>query len=440
MTPPSVPTAEPPSDPTAEPAGTAPPVDVAPVDPATGLGAGAGTPEASGTAATGVPDQLDPDQRDPEQLAGRRRRRRRWVWGGAALVVLAVIAGVLFIPTPYYLFQPGSVRPAETRIDVSGAPSYETDGDVLFTTVYVDQASLATLLRGALDDAVEIKSEEEVYGPEGKDASRRANQQRMDLSKLIATKVALEYLGYPAEFTGRGARVLGLAPDGGSVGKLRVGDVITSVDGHEVALPADIQVALQGKVPGDVVEVTARRGQGDDASTVQESITLGAAPTDDDAGTTAPSTTAQPDATTTTAPSTARPVLGVSVEPDDPSVRSSVQVAIDSGDVTGPSAGLAWALAVVDRMTPESLTDGTDVAVTGEILADGSVGPIGGIVQKVAAVKRAGVSTFLYPASTSEDEQRQMREVAGDEVRLVPVATLDEAVEALHPGGVEKPG
>ena len=78
--------------------------------------------------------------------------------------------------------------------------------------------------------------------------------------------------------------------------------------------------------------------------------------------------------------------------------------------------------------------------MTGEILSDGSVGPIGGIVQKVAAVKRAGVHKFLYPASTDEAEQRQMRRLAGDEVELVPVATLAEAVEALHPGGVRMNG
>lgn len=390
-----------------------------------------------------------------EPAAPARRIPRRWIWAGVGLSVVAVIAGILFIPTPYYLFQPGSVRPAETQIDVSGAPSFETKGDVLFTTVYVNQASVATLLRGVLDDAVEIKSEEEVYGKEGRDKSRQENQQRMDLSKLIATKVALDYLGYPAEFTGRGATVLGVAADGGAVGKLKVGDVITSVDGHEVKLPSDIHAALAAKAPGDVVAVTARRGSDGSTTTVDTTITLGAAPSSDGTApsTTAPSTTAP----STTAPSTtassttvpsaaasasgtsARPVLGVSVEPADPSVSSTVQVAIDSGDVTGPSAGLAWALAVVDRMTPESLTDGKNVAVTGEILADGSVGPIGGIVQKVAAVKRAGVTTFLYPASTSAQEQRQMRAVAGDAVRLVPVATLAEAVDALHPGGVRKP-
>jgi len=346
------------------------------------------------------------------------------------LSVLAVLVGVLFIPTPYYLFQPGSVRPAETRIDVTGAKSYETKGDVLFTTVYVDQASLAMLARGWLDDAVEIRTEEDVYGPEGRDASRKANQQRMDLSKLIATKVALDYLDQPAEFTAQGAKVLGLARKGPSIGRLRVGDVITSVDGQDIAIPSDIQKALSDRVPGDVVSVVAERPDGEGTTKYETSIVLGSAPSDDDTGAAAASD----------APSKVRPVLGVSVEPYEPTVSSPVQVRIDSGDVTGPSAGLAWSLAVVDRLTPESLTDGRDVAVTGEILSDGSVGEIGGIVQKVAAVKRAGVHKFLYPASTDEAEQRQMRLLAGDEVELVPVATLAEAVEALHPGGVRMSG
>jgi len=389
---------------------------------------------------------------DAPSRTSRRLVRRRLVWAACITAALAVVAAILFVPTPYYLFEPGSVRPAETRIDVTGTRSYETKGDVLFTTVYVDRATLATLLRGVLDDAVEIKSEEEVYGPAGRDASQRENQQRMDLSKLVATKVALEYLGYPASFTADGAKVLGLADHGPAIGRLRVGDVITSVNGHAIGLPSDIQTALGGKAPGEVVPVTVRRGHGADQAPVDVSITLGSAPVDDDTGstTTHPSTTttvpadaaAAGSATTTTTPvaGAVRPILGVSVEPDRPSIESPVHVSIDSGDVTGPSAGLAWALAVVDRLTPESLTGGRDVAVTGEILTDGSVGPIGGIVQKVAAVRRAGVKTFLYPASTDAKSVRQMKVVAGDAVRLVPVATLAEAVEALHPGGLTKGG
>ena len=343
-------------------------------------------------------------------------------------MLLAVLAGVIFIPTPYYLLEPGSVRPAETQVDVTGAKSYDSKGDILFTTVYVDQATLATLLRGALDDAIEIKSEEDVYGPKGRDASQQVNQQRMDLSKLIATKVALDYLDFPAEFTADGARVIGLAKDSPSTGKIRVGDVITAVDGTPVKMPNDIGTALTGKAPGDVATVSLRRGSGDDATTADVQVTLAAASTAASAAD--PADAGQP------APDPDRPILGVSVDPDSPTIDSPVQVDIDSGDVTGPSAGLAWALAVVDRLTPGSLTEGRDVAVTGEILSDGSVGTIGGIAQKVAAVKRAGVKLFLYPADTPEAEQKEMRQISDGAVELRPVKTLQEAVEVLAPGGV----
>ena len=336
---------------------------------------------------------------------------------GAGAVLVALTAGVLLVPTPYYLLEPGSVRPAEDVVTIEGAPSFDDEGEVLFTTVYVDRATLATLLRGQLDEAIEVRTEDEVYGDRGRDGSRRLNQQRMDVSKLVATKAALDLLDIPAEFTARGARVIDLAEDSPSSGLLRPGDVITEVAGARVGVPSDIGAALTGRSPGDVVDVTARRRSGGDTEDVTVRVTLGAASDEPE-----------------------RPMLGISVEPDQPAIDSPVQVRIDSGEVTGPSAGLAWALAVVDRLTPGPLTGDGRVAVTGEISADGTVGPIGGIVQKTAAVARAGVTRFLYPASTPAEEQARMRGIAGDAVELIPVASLAEAVEVLAPGGVALPG
>jgi len=326
--------------------------------------------------------------------------------------VAALLAGVLLVPLPYFLLQPGSVRQAEPLVRIEGAPTFEHPGEVLFTTVYIDQATLGLLIRGAIDDAVEVRTEEEIYGREGRDGSQQANQQRMDLSKLVATTAALEYLGFPATLTGSGARVLALSPDSPSTGLITPGEVIVAVDGQDVRLPDDIGRAISGRAPGDVVPVVVR-GAEPGSATREVSITLGASPE-------------QP----------TRPVLGVAVDVAEPVVDSPVQVQIDSGEVTGPSAGLAWALAVVDRLVEESLTEGREVAVTGEILPDGSVGPIGGITQKVAAVKRAGVDLFLYPAATPEEERAQIEALAGDELELRPVRTLQEAIDVLHPGGV----
>ena len=345
--------------------------------------------------------------------------------GPRATLLVGAVLGALFVPTPYVLLEPGSVRPTENRISIEGAKSFDDDSDVLFTTVYVDRATLFGLLRGNLDDAVEIHTQEEIYGREGRDASQKVNQQEMDLSKLVATREALEYLGYDAEFTADGARVTQVLPGSAADGNLRPGDVIVAVNGAPIALPTDLHEALAGRVPGDEVTVTVTRDDGPTGEsaaagggTGSVDVALALGPAEDDP---------------------ARAVMGISVQPESPRVDSPVKVDIDSGTVTGPSAGLAWSLGIIDRLTPGALADTGDIAVTGEIHDDGTVGVIGGIAQKVSTVKRNGVKVFLYPAATPEDEQAEMRAIAGDDVELVPVATLAEAVGYLAPAGVEAP-
>ncbi|MHB1137588.1 MAG: YlbL family protein [Microthrixaceae bacterium] len=350
------------------------------------------------------------------------RQRRRWIASGvAALLVIGLVAALFLVRLPYYLVQPGSVRPAETRIEIEGAESFTDAGEVLFTTVFIDQATPALLLRSWLDDAVEVRTREEMYPEDNRDEVQQQNRARMDLSKLTATKVALDHLGIDADYAADGARVLGLVEDGPAEGVLHLDDVIVEVDGGEVVMPSDISVELEDRAPGDQVEVVVRRGPTGDASDADAAttleLTLGAA--DDDAG---------------------RPVLGIQVEPDAPRIESPVQVQVDSGTVSGPSAGLAWTLAIIDRLTPGSLTDGRRIAVTGEILPDGSVGAVGGVRQKVAAVKRAGLDLFIYPAATSEEDQAAMRRIAGDDVELRPVSDVSEAVAVLAPDGLEHPG
>lgn len=433
---------------------------------------------------SGGPDATDPDG-DSQGAVGPgvpaedlrvTRRRRRWYWAAGLVLAVGAVLGAAFVPTPYVLIQPGAVRAAEERISVEGTESYPNDSSVLFTTVFVDDATLFGLLRGAVDDAIEVRSDEEVYGDRGRDETRRINRREMDLSKLIAEREALTYLGYDAEFTADGVRVVEVADDVPAAGVLRPGDVIVSVDGVAVHVPEELRSQLAGHRPGDRVTLGIERGSmpaGESASseeTTTESLSVdvqligadeGPGATDgadgdgeghggdgsregrggdghggdgsreghgDDGSRDEASTGSEP-----------RAVLGVTVEPFDPRIESEVRVSVDSGDVTGPSAGLAWSLAIIDVLTPGSLTGDRDVAVTGEILPDGSVGVIGGTVQKTATVVRNGVDVFMFPAGTPADEQAEMRRIAGDHTELVPVATLDEAVEYLEPGGL-RPG
>lgn len=350
---------------------------------------------------------------EPTGVSTRRSRRRVWLWIGLLAVASGAVAAAFLVKLPYYLVQPGALRPAEQRIDIEGTESFETDGEILFTTVFISQATPALIVRAWLDDAVQIRTAEEMYPDGDRDASQRLNFARMDLSKIDATLVALDEVGLDASMTGKGALVVAVNDGSGADGALEPGDVIVAVEQQPVAVPSDIGVVLEQHAPGDTVTVTVSR----DGATEDRQVVLG-----------------QLEA------STGRPVLGIQVNVVDPSVASDVLVDVDSGDVSGPSAGLAWTLAIIDRLTPGSLTGGREIAVTGAIRSDGTVGQIGALPQKVATVKRAGVELFLYPAETEEAVQAEMRRIAGDDVELRPVATVSDAIAVLAPQGLDLPG
>lgn len=330
------------------------------------------------------------------------------------LVVVALLAaGCFLIPTPYYLFEPGSVQPTEPRIEIKGHRAFVTDGSVDFTTVAIQQATVADLVRGWLDSAVEVRGESDVY-PRGEKQDDIINQKLMDDSKLAAIVVAFEQVGYPATMTGNGAfveEVMKNFPD--ATAKLHQGDVIVEADGRPVKVIGDLAPVTKDKPVGAQVVLRVRDGR----TKAEREVTITLGRNDDD-------------------PS--HGYLGVIISTADQDVDLPFHVDIDSGKVTGPSAGLAWTLGLIDRLTPGSLTSGRQIAVTGEIGLDGKIGPIGGIEQKIATVKRAGVKVFLYPAATPKREVAAVRRIAGDEVTIHPVATLSDALRYLVPKGLPK--
>jgi PDZ domain-containing protein len=133
-----------------------------------------------------------------------------------------------------------------------------------------------------------------------------------------------------------------------------------------------------------------------------------------------------------------QPVFGVQVrtwfEVDYPH-----QISIDTGQVGGPSAGLAFTLGLVDDLTPGDLTGGKSVAATGTIAPDGTVGPIGGLDHKVDAVRHAGVTLFLVPDSQTPAELAKARSRAEGKVDIVPVHTLEDALNAIAAHGGQDP-
>jgi PDZ domain-containing protein len=122
---------------------------------------------------------------------------------------------------------------------------------------------------------------------------------------------------------------------------------------------------------------------------------------------------------------------------DTQRVELPFELDIDTGRIGGPSAGLAFTLTLIDELTPGELTGGQNIAVTGTIQLDGSVGAIGGLRQKASAVSQAGVDVFIVPAAQGEADLERARRAGGEGLRIIPVATVDEALAALEElGGV----
>lgn len=332
--------------------------------------------------------------------------------GRRRLVVLAVVLGLLVsltigaavLPIPYVALRPGSVRPVTEQVLIEGADSYPPAHSIAYTTVSVGDATLLEALVGWLDDDVDVVPEEVIRGDRDPDENRRYNAQLMDTSKLLATAVALDHLGYEVAVRTSGAVVRQIAADAPAAAVLELDDVIVAVDGQPVDSPDEVGALLQPGGPGATHRLTVERPPGGDTTVELEIATIPA-----------------PEEPT-------RAIIGIAVEDRLVGADLPFDVLIDSGTVGGPSAGLAFTLAVIDVLTPGELTGGHLVATTGTIRLDGSVGPVGGAAQKAVGVREAGYEVFLVPQA----EVDEVRAAVGDDLTVVGVSTLADALEALN--------
>jgi PDZ domain-containing protein len=330
-----------------------------------------------------------------------------------ALLGTAAIAGAVgaaVVRVPYYALSPGSVRVTDPLIRVGDRPDPDA-GSIAFATVAVDgRLDLWQVLAGWLDGSVEVVPEERVLRGRTPEGSVEHNQVLMSGSKEQAVGAALGRLGLARPV---GAEVRAVAGGTPAESVLRVGDVVVAVDGSAVTGAADLIDAVRASQPGAVLVLSVRPVSGGP---------------DEDRSVTPVAGGGDP-------PS---PMLGVTVA-DAVETSAGVDVDIDSGPVGGPSAGLAFALGIIDLLTRGDLGGGRAVVATGTIGADGRVGPVGGIAQKAVAVRRSGATVFLVPSSLPEDELARARDLAGP-VELVPVATLQEALDALADRGGDPVG
>ena len=220
----------------------------------------------------------------------------------------------------------------------------------------------------------------------------------MDRSERVAAAVALREAGLPVEARPRGALVEGVDPGVPAAAELEFGDVIVAAAGRPVRTPAELREAVGTVEPGDSIRLRVRRDGGTRSlrvTTIENPSEKGSA------------------------------LIGIRVGQDARIVLPR-KVTIDLGDVGGPSAGLPFALDVLEHLDRD-VDRGYDVVATGEIELDGTVVPIGGVKQKTIGVRRSGADVFLVPGENAAEARRY----AGN-VRVIPVDSFQQALRKLQ--------
>lgn len=455
----------------------------------------AGAPEPA--SATASPELLP-------RFSRKRLNRRQWKWAVGAIVVSALICGVSIavnvVRVPYVSLSPGSVYSAPDAIAVSadGLTVYGPESELGFVTVGVSQKlTLWRFFFDSLDDRIDIYKEEIINRGGTRDEANRRNAELMQASQQSAVSLALEYLGltevtlYPSAETyeclvGGGEADGGTAggdggtagedgADGGTAGEpepyivFLPGDVVETADGTPIRKAADLAQLFDDLPEGGTVELGVRAfappEQADPSdqtdqpeqaapSEKAEKITVSIAPEVTDRQSTGSFffNVRFPQAAATQAAATytcQQQQTWFAHDSADRAIADSVR--LDAGEVSGPSAGLAFTLSVIDLLSEGNLTGGLKVATTGIVNSHigfypikffetqvprpecgfnyGRICSVGGVTQKTTAVRHNGYDVFLVPEDGGDFSEAIT--VAGDAVKVIEVSTLHEAMGVL---------
>jgi len=341
---------------------------------------------------------------------GTRTRGGRMGWPILSLALLGITAASL-IPAPYVIEQPGPVFDTLGTVEVDGEEvplieipdeqTYPTAGslDMLTVSIRGSRADLPNWLEVVsawFDASMAVVPVDSVY-PDGVSLEQSNEQSRLDManSQKDAIAAALRNLGHtiPNSLT-----VVGTQKDMPAVGSFAHGDVIVGVNGATVEDVAGLRAAIADNGTTRAADIAIVRDGVPRTVSVVPAMSAG---------------------------TEAIPVIGVVI---DNAYEFPFDVKIQLENVGGPSAGMMFALGIIDKLTPGELNGGQNVAGTGTIDSTGDIGPIGGIVQKMYGAEREGADYFLAPAGNCGDVSGRVP----DGLTVFAVATLDDSLRALE--------
>ncbi len=344
------------------------------------------------------------------------RRRRRWpvVLVVVLFLVGAFVAASSLISAPYTELIPGDALPVSSLITVPPGRAHPIHGKVLLTDVGVQSLRYLEYFYVKL-----FQNRDNTLVPTGELTSNLPQsefdaQGTVDMaeSQLTAKAVALRQLGYSIPERDVGVTIYVIDPGSPAWRTLQVGEVVTAIDGVPTTNPQALQNAVRSHQPGDTV--TIRVGSitqptpGRDVAVRLASITV--------------------DHKKIAFLGIGDPAADIAAMGTQPVYDFPFAVSINSDDIGGPSAGLAWTLGILNALGGGELTGGRIVAATGTIRPDGTVGDVGGVQQKTVAVEQAGASVFLVP----DPELATARAMATPGLTVMAVGSLGQALSDLE--------
>ena len=349
------------------------------------------------------------------------RAELRKLWWALPLLTCAWLAliGIVVaasVQVRFWEVAPGSAEPVANRLEftkeaLAHITRYPSENSVLFVTAFGGQLSALETFVGSIDSDVDVQSFEERFGKSTPGTQQQLGFQSMTTAKQIAEYVAFTKLGLDASFELGSVIVeevvcLDVPVTLSACKQLQPGDTLIAFEGKAIPTLAELAPLMEGYEPGDIVTISVIPHM----ATEPEDRRVQLIESPDEPG---------------------RTIIGF-IPADTRTVVLPFEVSIDTDRIGGPSAGLAFTLALLDEMTPGDLFGGVKVAATGTMNEDETVGAIGALPQKAVAVKAAGAKLFIVPKSQSPEELAAARAVLGSAVKLVTVANLEEALALLE--------
>jgi Lon-like protease len=323
------------------------------------------------------------------------------------VIVALVLMASSFYTLPYYVSKPGMAKELEPIIEVQNG--YDEAGTFMLTTVRMGKANIYSYAIAKASKYQEIYPEKVIRAEDETEEEYTTRQLHlMDTSKLNAIEVSYKKAGIPVDYHYRGVYVLNVFPGLPADGKLLPGDRIIKLDDRSFSSSATFIEYVNEKQVGDTIKLSIERND----SPKEISISVAAFPK-----------------------SPSKKGVGIELV-EDKEIIVKPEVKVNTDEIGGPSAGLMFSLEIYNQLTKEDFTRGYNIAGTGTITADGKVGPIGGIEQKIVAADKVGAEIFFAPNENGEEDSNYNAAVktAKDiktKMKIIPVDTFDEAVAYL---------